>query len=61
MKIQKIPALLKDVPVVVVKGHGIFSTGKNLEEAYKYASSLEASAHIIWFSESREAGGANIR
>lgn len=50
-----IPPLFKESPVVVVRGHGIFSIGKDLEEAYKYASSLEASSHIIWFTESREA------
>jgi L-fuculose-phosphate aldolase len=33
--------------VAVVKGHGSFATGKNLEEAYRLTSSLENSCKII--------------
>jgi L-fuculose-phosphate aldolase len=31
----------------VVKGHGVFAVGKSLEEAYKYASSLENSCRVL--------------
>jgi L-fuculose-phosphate aldolase len=31
----------------VVKGHGVFAVGKTLEEAYKYASSLENSCRVL--------------
>ncbi|MDD2716489.1 MAG: class II aldolase/adducin family protein [Candidatus Wallbacteria bacterium] len=44
---EKIPLLFQNSPLVVVRSHGVFSSGKNLEEAYKFASSLEASARII--------------
>lgn len=33
--------------VAVVKSHGSFAVGKNLEEAYKYTSSLENSCKIL--------------
>jgi len=33
--------------VAVVKGHGSFAIGKNLEEAYKYTSSLENSCKVL--------------
>jgi len=36
--------------VAVIKGHGSFAVGKNLEEAYRYTSSLENSCRIIMLS-----------
>lgn len=39
---------LKEFPVAVVKGHGSFARGWDLEEAYHYTSILEASARILW-------------
>lgn len=33
--------------VAVVKGHGSFAIGKDLEEAYKYTSSLENSCRVL--------------
>ncbi|MDD5091161.1 MAG: class II aldolase/adducin family protein [Candidatus Wallbacteria bacterium] len=47
----RIPELFAESPVVVVRGHGVFSIGRSLEEAYKFVSSLEASALIIWYSK----------
>lgn len=47
---EKIPSFFKDSPVVIVKGHGVFSAGNTLDEAYKYASSLETSARIYYFN-----------
>jgi len=43
-----LPSFLQGGSVVaVVKGHGSFALGKNLEEAYKYTSSLENSCRIL--------------
>ena len=43
-----LPSFLQSPNVIaVVKGHGSFALGKNLEEAYKYTSSLENSCRII--------------
>jgi L-fuculose-phosphate aldolase len=43
-----LPAFLSgDSGVAVIKSHGSFATGKNLEEAYKLTSSLENSCKVI--------------
>jgi len=43
-----LPSFLQGGNVIaVVKGHGSYSIGKNLEEAYKYTSSLESSCRIL--------------
>ncbi|MFH1386797.1 MAG: class II aldolase/adducin family protein [bacterium] len=43
-----LPTFLQPPNVVaVVKGHGAFAIGENLEEAYKYASSLENSCKVL--------------
>ncbi|SNR86809.1 aldolase [Desulfurobacterium atlanticum] len=44
---EKLPELLKKCKIAVVKSHGPFSTGKTLEEAYKYLSAVENSCKII--------------
>lgn len=38
---------LKDHKIVIVRGHGCFAIGQNLEEALCYTSALDASCHII--------------
>jgi len=46
--VRLLPSFLNGENVVaVVKGHGSFAIGQNLEEAYKYTSSLENSCKII--------------
>lgn len=43
-----LPSFLQGTNVVaVVKGHGSFAIGKDLEEAYKYTSSLENSCKVL--------------
>ena len=43
-----LPSFLSGASVVaVVKGHGSFAIGNNLEEAYKYTSALENSCRVI--------------
>jgi len=45
---RMLPSFLQAPNVVaVVKGHGSFAIGQNLEEAYKYTSSLENSCRVI--------------
>lgn len=41
-----IPAF-KDSPIVIVKGHGVFSIGDTLEEAYHWVTGLEHSTKIL--------------
>ena len=44
---EKILAELEKYPLAIVKGHGVFATGKDLEECLHWTSSLEHSAKII--------------
>jgi len=44
---QKLPVLLKDFPVVMVRGHGAFAAGGSLEEGLQYTHSLEWSCEIL--------------
>ena len=44
---DKLPDLLKDFPVVVVRGHGAFAAGGNLEEGLQFTHSLEWSCEIL--------------
>ncbi|MDP2918686.1 MAG: aldolase [Dehalococcoidia bacterium] len=46
---------LKQYKIVMVRGHGCFATGQVLEEAYQWASCLEESAMVIYYS--RTLGG----
>lgn len=44
---ESLPVLLKDFPVVMVRGHGAFAVGGNLEEGLQYTHSLEWSCEIL--------------
>lgn len=44
----KISPLLREFPIVVVRGHGTFAIGQTLEEGFHYTSSLEHSAMIAF-------------
>jgi L-fuculose-phosphate aldolase len=44
---QKVVPLLKESPIVVVRGHGTFAIGKNLEEGFHWTSSIEHSSKIL--------------
>ncbi len=39
---------MSDSTVVIVRGHGIYARGENLDQAYKWCASLESSARIAW-------------
>ncbi|HOI89794.1 MAG TPA: class II aldolase/adducin family protein [Candidatus Rifleibacterium sp.] len=42
----KVAPLLRDYPLVIVRGHGSFAVGNSLEDGFHYTSSLEHSARI---------------
>ena len=42
-----LPALLENFPIVMVRGHGAFATGGNLEEGLQISHSLEWSCDIL--------------
>jgi L-fuculose-phosphate aldolase len=41
---RRVAAALRDGPIVVVRGHGVYSAAETLERAYKWTCSLELSA-----------------
>jgi L-fuculose-phosphate aldolase len=43
-----IAAALHNHLVAVVRGHGTYSVGASLEEAYRWTSTLEANSHIVY-------------
>jgi L-fuculose-phosphate aldolase len=45
-----IPQALKNYKIVMLRGHGCFSTGQMLEEAYQWISVLEEASQIIFYS-----------
>jgi L-fuculose-phosphate aldolase len=52
---ERLPALLKDHKVVMVRGHGSFAVGQSLEEAYHWTTSLENVCKIIYLTRSLQA------
>ncbi|MDF1534926.1 MAG: class II aldolase/adducin family protein [bacterium] len=44
---RELPALLKDFPIVMVRGHGAFAVGGNLEEGLQITHALEWSCDIL--------------
>ena len=44
---KSLPALLRDSPVVMVRGHGAFAAGESLEEGLQITHSLEWSCEIL--------------
>lgn len=47
---EKLPGLLKEYKIAMVRGHGSFAAGQTLEEAYKWTSSLENACRIIYLT-----------
>jgi L-fuculose-phosphate aldolase len=47
---EVIPAALKNYKIAMLRGHGCFSTGQMLEEAYQWVSVLEEASQIILYS-----------
>ncbi len=44
---SELPELLKNFPIVIVKGHGAFAVGGNLEEGLQISHAMEWSCDII--------------
>lgn len=47
---EKLPGLLKEYKIAMVRGHGSFAAGQTMEEAYKWTSSLENACRIIYLT-----------
>ncbi len=52
--VVQVAQLLRDFPVVVVRGHGVYAAAESLELAYKWTCSLEHSAKTSYLA--RRAG-----
>jgi L-fuculose-phosphate aldolase len=48
--------MLKELPLVVVRGHGVYAQGKDLNLAYKWICSAELSAKTAWIAAQCPAG-----
>ena len=46
-----IATALAEYPVVVVRGHGVYAQGRDLEEAFKWCNSLEQSAKTAFLAQ----------
>lgn len=47
---EKLPPLLRECKIALVRGHGSFAVGQSLEEAYQWTSSLENACRIIYLT-----------
>jgi len=45
--VEKLPRVLQEYKIVMLRGHGCFSIGQTLEEAFQWVSCLEESCQII--------------
>lgn len=45
--VEKLPAALQQYKIVMLRGHGCFSIGQTLDEAFQWVSCLEESCEII--------------
>jgi L-fuculose-phosphate aldolase len=45
--VEKLPAALQQYKIVMLRGHGCFSTGQTLDEAFQWVSCLEEACQII--------------
>ncbi|MFZ5639905.1 MAG: aldolase [Bacillota bacterium] len=54
----KLPGLLKEHKIVMVRGHGSFAVGLSLEEAYHWTTSLENVCKILYLARALQGGRA---
>jgi L-fuculose-phosphate aldolase len=47
---EKLPPVLQNYKIAVLRGHGSFAVGQMLEEAYQWTSSLEATCKILYYA-----------
>ncbi len=48
---ERLPEILQDYNAAIVKGHGTFAHGENLEEAYNWVTVVESICRIIYLVE----------
>ncbi len=50
---ERVSNVLTTARACIERGHGVYVWGASVEEAYKWACSLEASARLVWLSRHR--------
>lgn len=53
---RRLAAALADHRVVILRGHGVYARGRDLDEAYRWNCQVEASARIAWLARGRGGG-----
>jgi L-fuculose-phosphate aldolase len=48
---EKLPEIIKNYPAAIVRGHGLFATGINLESAYGLATVVESVCRIRYLAK----------
>lgn len=48
---ERLPPILQDYPAAIIKRHGTFAHGENLEEAYNWITVVESICKIIYIVE----------
>jgi len=48
---KRLPPVLQNYPAAIVKGHGTFARGENLEEAYNWTTVVESICQVIYLVE----------
>lgn len=51
---ERIAAALSQQPFAILRGHGVYARGADLDEAYRWNSQIEASARIAWLARGWE-------
>ncbi len=57
---QRVPEMLREYKIVMLRGHGCFSIGPVLEEAFQWCSSLEESSKILYHTRMLQLAQAGI-
>lgn len=47
----RVAACLREHPITVVRGHGVYAWGEHINLAYKWCNSLELSAKTAWLAQ----------
>jgi L-fuculose-phosphate aldolase len=58
---QKIAEALRSYKIVMLRGHGSFSTGQTLDEAFQWTDALEEACEIIFYKSMMGGGMMEYR
>ena len=58
---KKLPAILKKYPVAIIRGHGSFARGKDLDEALKWTTLVEQVSKIYFYTHCLKKLGLSLK